>query len=311
MMKKIIAVLLLSFTPLLPSSGQMVVSDPGHTAASVLGHFKSLEESIRSGVQLLNQLTVLKQTYENMKSLKETFDKINQYIYDIQEIIDAAQSLINIIQRASDIYKQAVRSNMFNLNELTYFMDYLNFAIEQGTRNVGKIKDYVTSGKWRFTDKERKEAVEAAAGETGEIEAGLWLIQEQMKRAIEQRRKIDYMNKNNLFGVAESYYINKGGRLTLGAELVYAVSKAVDKTIPDTQSVESTARSAAKKTTDLYDNFKKLFFALSAFVALIGAFRVYRKFNLEEDGLGKTAAIWFTSALTIFILGSIVELFLF
>jgi gliding motility-associated-like protein len=63
MMKKIIVVLLLSFMPLLPSSGQMVVTDPAHTAASILGHFKDLEEAIRSGVQLLNQLTVLKQTY--------------------------------------------------------------------------------------------------------------------------------------------------------------------------------------------------------------------------------------------------------
>ncbi|MDR1056459.1 MAG: DUF4134 domain-containing protein [Prevotellaceae bacterium] len=306
MMKKIIAVLLFSFTPLLPSSGQMVVTDPAHTAASILGHFKGLEESIRSGVQLLNQLTVLKQTYEGMKAVKETFDKINQYIYDIQEIIDAAQSLINIIQRTSDIYKQAVRSNTFDLSELTSLMDYLTSSIQQGERNVGKIKDYVTSSKWRFTDKERIDAIEAAAREAKRIKEELDAKMQQTMRDITQRKKIDYMNRSGLLGALETYYANKEQELTLGAELAYVLSTAFG------QNTETdTARSAAKKTTELYDSLKKLFFALSAFIAFIGAFKVYRKFNLEEDGLGKTAAIWFVSALTVFILGSIVELFLF
>jgi hypothetical protein len=306
MMKKIIIVLLLSFTPLLPSSGQMVVTDPAHTTASILGHFKSLEESIRSGVQLLNQLTVLKQTYEGMKAVKETFDKINQYIYDIQEIVDAAQSLINMIQRTSDIYKQAVRSNTFELSELTYIMDYLTFAIEQGTQNVGKIKDYVTSSKWRFTDKERIDKIEDAESEIERIEESLENTAENLRLISEARKKIEYMNANDMFTPMEAYVANVTGRMTPGGELRFALSMTLG------QSTETdTARSAAKKTTDLYDNLKTLFFALSAFIALIGAFRVYRKVNLEEDGLGKTATIWFTSALTVFILGSIVELFLF
>jgi hypothetical protein len=306
MMKKIIIVLLLSFTPLLPSSGQMVVTDPAHTTASILGHFKSLEESIRSGVQLLNQLTVLRQTYEGMKAVKETFDKINQYIYNIQAITDAMQNLINITQRTSDIYKQAVRSNTFDLDELTYLMDYLTSAIEQGTRNVGEITDYVSSNKWRFTDKERKDGIEASAEKARKIKEELDARWEQIMRDIEQRKKIDYMNRNGLFSAFEAYYANKEKEMSLGAELAYALSMTLG------QSTETdTVQSAAKKTTDLYDNLKTLFFALSAFIALIGAFRVYRKVNLEEDGLGKTAAIWFTSSLTVFILGSIVELFLF
>jgi flagellar biosynthesis chaperone FliJ len=306
MMKKIIVVLLLSFMPLLPSSGQTPVSDVVHTTSTTLGHFKSLEEAIKSGVQLLNQLTVLKQTYEGMKAIKETFDKINQYIYNIQEIVDAAQSLINIIQRTSDIYRQAVRSNTFSLKELTFLMDYLTSAIEQGTRNVEKIKDYVTSSKWRFTDKERIDEIEDAESEIEKIEESLENTAENLESISETRKKIEYMNANGMFTPMETYVVNVTGRMTLGAELTHALSMALG------QSTETdTARSAAKKTTDLYGNLKTLFFALSAFIALIGAFRVYRKVNLEEDGLGKTATIWFTSALTVFILGSIVELFLF
>jgi hypothetical protein len=114
------------------------------------------------------------------------------------------------------------------------------------------------------------------------------------------------MNANDMFTPMEAYIANVTGKMTPGGELRFALSMALG------QSTEiDTAKSAAKKTTDLYDNLKKLFFALSAFIALIGALRVYRKVNLEEDGLGKTAVIWFTSALTVFILGSIVELFLF
>jgi DNA-binding protein YbaB len=306
MMKKIVVILLFSFIPLLPSSGQMVVTDPAHTAANVLGHFSSLEEAIQSGVSLLNQLTVLKQTYEQMKAVKETFDKINQYIYNIQAITDAMQNLINITQRTSDIYKQTVRSNTFDLDELTLLMDYLTSAIEQGTRNVGEITDYVSSNKWRFTDKERKDGIEAAAEKARKIKEELDAKWEQIMRDIAQRKKIDYMNRNGFFSPMETYYANKEKEMTLGAELAYVLSTTLG------QSTETdTTQSATKKTTDLYDNFKKLFFALSAFIALVGAFRVYRKINLEEDNLGKTATVWFTSALTVFILGSIVELFLF
>jgi magnesium-transporting ATPase (P-type) len=98
--------------------------------------------------------------------------------------------------------------------------------------------------------------------------------------------------------------------MTIGEKLRLDLSKGIGRNT-EARSVKSVAASAAKETTVLYRDLKGLFLVLSSFIALIGAFRVYRKFNLEEDGLGKTAAIWFSSALTVFILGSIVELFVF
>jgi hypothetical protein len=126
----------------------------------------------------------------------------------------------------------------------------------------------------------------------------------------ETREEIEYMNANDMFTPMEAYVVNVTQRMTPGAELRLALSMAVKRNT-DAKSVQAAAKSAAKETIMLYDDLKRLFFVLSGFIALIGAFRVYRKFNLEEEGLGKTAVIWFTSALTVFILGSIVELFLF
>ncbi|MDR2409716.1 MAG: DUF4134 domain-containing protein [Bacteroidales bacterium] len=306
MMKKIIIVLLLSFIPLLPSSGQMVVTDPSHTAASVVGHATSLTEAIEQGLSIVGQLSTLKQVYDQMKAVKETFDKVSKYIYDLQSIIDATSDLVKIIQQTSDIYKQAARSNVFTVDELIELMDYLTLAIQQATRSSNDIIDYVSSGKWRFTDKERYDAVKAAADAVARVRASLDARFNKQNGNIGVRKKIDYMNNNGLFSPMEAYYANKEQEMTLGSELAYALANLFG------QSTETdTARSAAKKTTQLYDNLKTLFFVLSGFIMLIGAFKVYRKANLEEDGLGKTIAVWFTSALTVFILGSIVELFLF
>jgi hypothetical protein len=306
MMKKTIIILLFSFIPLLPSSGQMVVTDPAHTAANVVGHAMSLTEAIEQGLGIVSQLSTLKQVYDQMKAVKETFDKISKYIYDLQSIIDVTSNLVKVIQQTSDIYKSAARSNVFTVDELMELMDYLTATVQQATNSANAIIDYVSSGKWRFTDKERKDAIEADASLVTAVKDDLDAMFVEQNKTIDVRKKIAYMNSNDLFSPMEAYYANKDQVMPLGSEFVYALSNIFG------QSTETdTAQSAAKKTTQLYDNLKRLFLVLSAFIALIGAYRVYRKFNLEEDGLGKAAAIWFTSALTVFLLGSIVELFLF
>jgi hypothetical protein len=306
MMKKFIIILLLSFIPLLPSSGQMVVTDPAHTAANVVGHAMSLTEAIEQGLGIVSQLSTLKQVYDQMKAVKETFDKISKYIYDLQSIIDATSNLVRVIQQTSDIYKQAARSNVFTVDELMELMDYLTMSIQQATKSSNAIIDYVSSGKWRFTDKERKDAIDADASTVANVKTSLDAMFDEQNRIIDSRKKIAYMNNNGLFSPMEAYYANKEQEMSLGSELAYALANLF------AQSTETdTAQSAAKKTTQLYDNLKTLFFVLSGFIALIGAFKVYRKANLEEEGLGKTIAVWFTSALTVFILGSVVEMFLF
>jgi hypothetical protein len=284
----------------------MVVTDPAHTAANVVGHAMSLTEAIEQGLGIAGQLTTLKQVYDQMKAVKETFDKVSKYIYDLQSIIDATANLVKVIQRTSDTYKQAVRSNVFTVNELTDLMDCLTIAVQQATKSSNAIIDYVSSGKWRFTDKERIDAIDGQAALIASVNADIDAKFEEQNRIIEVRKKIAYMNDNGLFGGLDAYYANREQEMMLGAELAYALSKAFG------QSTETdTVQSAAKKTTQLYADIKNLFFVLSGFIALIGAFRVYRKISLEEDGLGKTVITWFTSALTVFILGSIVELFVF
>jgi archaellum component FlaC len=308
-MKKIIIILLLSLIPLLPSSGQMVVTDPAHTAANVVGHAMSLTEAIEQGLGIVSQLSTLKQVYDQMKAIKEKVEKVSEYIYQLQSIIDAMSRLVNIIQRTSDIYRSSVRSNTFTVDELMDFMDYLTEIVQTATNSANQIKDYISSGKWKFTDKERKDAIESSESEMEGVEESLENTAEYMDLVSSVRKKIDDMYAKGMFTPMEAYAAGVTGKIRLGEEFRFALLTAFDYT--DTAAETDTATTAARKTTLLYDNLKTLFFVLSGFIALIGAFRVYRKINLEEDGLGKAVAIWFTSALTVFILGSIVELFMF
>jgi microcompartment protein CcmL/EutN len=309
-MKKIITILLFSFIPVLPFSGQapigLPVADIGHIAATIAGHVKSLEQAVKSGVSLGNELKVLEKSYENMKKLQENFEKINRYVYNIQAITEAAENLTFLIQRSSSIYQQVARSGVYDIKELTYIMDFLTSAIQAGTKSVQNIKDFVSADMWRFTDKERLEAIEREAEKGRKARAELEAKMDELSRNIKERKRVEYMNKKGLLDPMESYYVNREKQMTLGAELAYALSMAFGES-----QEGQTAPVAAKKTTQLYANLKGLFFVLSGFIALIGAFKVYRKVNFGEEALGKTAAIWFGSALTVFLLGSIVELFLF
>ncbi|MDR0619698.1 MAG: hypothetical protein LBG17_07370 [Bacteroidales bacterium] len=98
-MKKIIIMLLFSIIPLLPSSGQLPVTDIAHTSANVVGHAMSLTEAIEQGLSIVSQLSTLKQVYDQMKAVKETFDKVSNYIYNLQAIIDTMSRFIFMRQK--------------------------------------------------------------------------------------------------------------------------------------------------------------------------------------------------------------------
>jgi hypothetical protein len=92
--------------------------------------------------------------------------------------------------------------------------------------------------------------------------------------------------------------------ITLGMELRSTIAKM--PLIPRIKDVD-TAQSAAAKTAPLFSKMKGLFYAITAILAMIGAFQVYRKVQLGED-IGKSIAIWSFSVLLIFILMQIAEL---
>jgi methyl-accepting chemotaxis protein len=143
-MKKVLIILIFSVVPLLPSSGQLVTTDPGHTAATIVGHSMSLTEAIEQGLGIAEQLSTLKQVMEQMKAVKEKVEKVSEYIYQLQSIIDVMSRLVRIIQRTSDIYKSAARSNTFTVDELMNIMDYLTEAVLLATNRANNIKDYIT-----------------------------------------------------------------------------------------------------------------------------------------------------------------------
>ncbi|MDR1898283.1 MAG: DUF4134 family protein [Prevotellaceae bacterium] len=307
-MKKIVILLLFSFAPLLPSSGVepgLPVTDVAHAAANIVGHAKSLTEAVNNGLALIKQFETMTKVLETMKKVKNQVDSINSHIYDLQSIVDAMVSLANVVQQTTEIYRTAARANVFSVDELIGLMDYLTVIVDRTTKTAETIKGYVKQNKWRFTDKERKDAIDAAADANKREEVNLEKIASAVESRVVMLQEVKYLNENHLIGPLDSYYANSEQELLLGPKLVSAFSKALG-----VETEVDTAKSATKKITGIYASFKNLFFVLSGFIALIGAYRVYRKVNLEEGGIGKAATIWFTSALTVFILGSVVEFFL-
>ncbi len=308
MKNKVFIIFLLLLTAW-PVKAQLPVTDAAVLAATIQAHTQSYGNAIQSATTLLNTLDVMKKAQENMRAVKDVYDKVNEKIYQIREIIEATENLVNITKQSAEIYRQVVRSNQFTVSELTYILDYLNSAVLSATHNIEKIGK-VLDPYLPLTSKERMDLIEEADAKTRKTLEELFEKKKHLTEIIVAGAKIKKLTDEKLVSPLEMYYANSSPNtkdvLLPGMELVYLFAQAnLEK-----ETEFDTATSAAQKTTQLFADFKKLYYALSAFIALLGAFKVYSKINHGEDNIGKSIGIWFTAVLAIFILGSIVELFL-
>lgn len=68
-------------------------------------------------------------------------------------------------------------------------------------------------------------------------------------------------------------------------------------------------REANKKVRGYFDDGTKLMYAIGAILALIGAIKVYQKWNQGDQDTAKTAASWFGSCIFLVVVATIIRSF--
>ena len=98
------------------------------------------------------------------------------------------------------------------------------------------------------------------------------------------------MRKGKAFGIAFSVYV-----------LTYAVAYAQDG---NAGINEATAR-----VRSYFDTGTQLMYAIGAVLGLVGAVKVYQKWNAGEPDTGKVAASWFGSCVFLVIVATVLRSF--
>lgn len=100
----------------------------------------------------------------------------------------------------------------------------------------------------------------------------------------------EWKKKGKAFGVALSVYC-----------LTYAVAYAQDG--------NAGINEAAMQVRSYFDTGTQLMYAIGAVVGLIGAVKVFQKWNAGEPDTGKVAAAWFGSCIFLVIVATVLRSF--
>jgi hypothetical protein len=98
------------------------------------------------------------------------------------------------------------------------------------------------------------------------------------------------MRKGRAFGIAFSVYV-----------LTYAVAYAQDG--------NAGINEATTRVRSYFDTGTQLMYAIGAVLGLVGAVKVYQKWNAGEPDTGKVAASWFGSCVFLVIVATVLRSF--
>jgi hypothetical protein len=283
------------------------VTDPGNTAANLVGFAKSLEEAIRSTSTLAEELGVLKKNAEAVAYMKDAISTVSKYFYNMREIIDATEMLIDITKMTTDVYREAYQSGVFSLNEITRLSDLMTNNLYQAVNYTERMKKVLNPDEWKMSDAERMKTIDDSKTAVQQIRDNVVGMRANMKRKKEERKTKRLLLEKGMLSAGEAMLPIASipiSKIPLGMELKAAIAKS--PLIPHVNEL-ATARAAAAKTTPLFFKLQGLFYVLTAFVAVIGALRVFRKIHLGEE-IGKSIAIWSFNVFSILILMQIAEL---
>jgi hypothetical protein len=291
------------------SLGQAPVTDVGNTAATVAGFAESLQEAVRSTTTLAEELSVLKKNAETVAYMKDAIGTVSKYLYNMREIVDATEMLIEVTKTTAEVYKEAYSSGAFSLAEVTRLSDIMTSNLSSAVSYTNRMRKVLDPDQWKMNDAERMKEIDASKSAVQQIRDNVLGIGDNMRKKTKERKTKDLLLEKGMISAGEAILSAVSSQIsisevTLGMELNAFIASST--AIPRVEDFD-TARSAAAKTTPLFSKMKGLFYVLTAIVALIGALRVYRKIQLGED-IGKSIAIWGFSVLMVFILVQIVEL---
>lgn len=312
---------------LLPVEGHLQgapVIDVSAIAASIAGFVESTETAIQNGVELANQLDVAKEIYDKMKKLEEVYEKIDAYVYNMQEAADIYQTATELIKQTSNIYKSVTNPRVqlpsgevvtlinglaFDANEISSLLNLLTNYTKDVASITQRVAAILDPDLFKWSSAERVEGIDESKTAMTRIREVIKGIENKVKEIRENRAKASALITAGLASPTETMHLIIFGvrnGLSAGLDFTYLFMFMGDgekEEKPET-TTESTSINSMKGVAGY---IAPLFWVLSGFVALFGLFKVVRKVQAQED-IGKAISIWITAILLLIIFGQLYSL---
>jgi hypothetical protein len=307
-LRKILVAVMLSLLLPVKSSPNMPVIDLSAIAATIAGFVESVQAATESGVTLLNQLDALEKTYDQMKQLKEFYDKIDAYVYNLQEIADIVETSTTITKMASDIYKYAANSRLYDPRELAFLLDHLTSILKGAASLTQRVSAILNPKLFKWDNAQRVKGIDEAKTAMTRIKESLGVTKKKVEDQTAAREQMNYLIKKYAASSLEAAYLKLSKLsegLPAGMDMTYSLLKSADNEGGATEKAEITTESTSvSRMKGVAGKIAPLFWVLSAFVALFGLFKVVRKVQAQED-VGKAAITWVTAVLLLIIFGQL------
>lgn len=327
--KIIIGLVWACLVALSPVRGQAVVHDPVHMGSNLAGFGQQLEEALTQTQQFWQLISNTKEQWKVLDNIRNATEKVSKAIYMMQEVEDIATLAVHTIQSINDGVK-IISSGQLQPYELQYTLELYTSKLRQVNTCIISTKRLVSDFKDAFgnetgmnkTEKEREEGIKEEKSKILGIAGDITDINFRIQKEVEMRENMAKMIKNtdtrNLLKTLSSI---AGQAQPMDPEGVLDVPDKYDiSTTPfPTLSFDETSFKPEIVNTanekDIQTKYKtvsspslKLFYVISALVAVIGALRVLQIWNQGND-ISKAIVAWGGTSVFLAIVGILVQLF--
>lgn len=301
--------------------GQAIVHDPVSMGANVAGFSYQLEEAMAQTNQFFQLISNSEAQLKGLKEIQSVTSKVSNYILFMKEIEDVAMLMVSTIQDISDAVK-FLSSGDFYPEEIKYLLGMYSSVLGD-INTIGNSMQQLISDGEKLTSAERAEGIERRKERIDRRNKDVKRMNARTKAAYYRRRefneRIKKMNVHEVMPMltalpCEVQPENFSGALDIPdkediSKLPAKVKFKFDQTsfLPDIKE-NKTAKEATTAYKSNMTAGARLFYVISAIIAVIGALRVLQIWNQGND-ISKPIVAWGGTSLFLVLVGYLIQLF--
>ncbi len=321
---------LVALSPLSPARGQAVVHDPVHMGSNVVGFGQQLEEALTQTQQFVELISNAKQQWKVLDNIRNATEKVSRAVYMMQELEDIATLSVHTIQSINEGVK-IISSGQLQPYELQYALELYSSKLHQVNACIMATKKLISNFRDEYgnetgtnkTEDERQNGVKEEKRKIMAVDGDVTSANYRIQKEIETRENIARSLRSTRARTLMKTLSNIAGQAqpmdpkgVLGVPDKYDISSTPFPTVSfDEETAFKPAITTSSQEKDMETKYKavtspgvKLFYVLSAFVAVIGALRVLQIWNQGND-IGKAIVAWGGTTVFLALVGTLVQAF--
>lgn len=307
------------------TGGQSVVHDPVHMGSNLLSFSKELQESIGQTQQFVEIIENGKRQFESLQKIQELTQKVSRYVLLLEEVEDCARMAAYSVRSVAEAVK-LVGGGSLHAYEVRSFLSLYTSLLSDINASLRQVQSLVSDFKDGGVDlpsSDRAAAIREQRARLAASQAKVDRARSTLNKEIAYREAmLEDLRSGDVDRVLDAVAripmsaipMDPEGKLEMSGKYDLAsMHYDLDWDFSPESFVPEVSKTVSENTVKaqyrrISEPATKMFYALSALVGILGAVRVYTRWNLGED-IAKAAFVWFGTSLFLFFVGYVVPMF--